>query len=213
MIPQDVPCGMPGPCPPWTAAFLLRPFINGCNEHHLERRRSLDRPARPITGGPSWWGGAWAPRREEVCLSPSGVCVTWHPRQGGHALTPRVRGPRCRGFSPGTGGRGQSWGGRGSEPQAPGWRGDGQHGWPVQSRPALSRQRLRGRADAAASAAAGPWGCVGPGLGVPRLPFRAGQAWTPLRSTHCLPLGSEGRACRPTDALTPGLGPGWARLC
>ena len=95
---------------------------------------------------------------------------------------------------------------RGSEPRAPEWRRDGQHGWPVQSRPALSRQRLRGRADAVASAAAGPWGCVGPGLGVPRLPFRAGQARTPLRSTHCLPLGSEGRACRPTDALTPGFG-------
>lgn len=95
---------------------------------------------------------------------------------------------------------------RGSEPRAPEWRRDGQHGWPVQSRPALSRQRLRGRADAVASAAAGPWGCVGPGLGVPRLPFRAGQARTLLRSTHCLPLGSEGRACRPTDALTPGFG-------
>ena len=37
LVPSGcAPCGMPGPRPPWTAAFLLRGFVNGSNDQHLE---------------------------------------------------------------------------------------------------------------------------------------------------------------------------------
>ena len=119
---------------------------------------ALPGPSQEDQGGGE---GAWAPRREEVCLSPSGVRVTWHPQQGSHALTPRVRGPRCRGFSPGTGGQGQTGGGAQSRGPQDGEGMGSTSGW--------SRATLRSpysgsgaEQDAAASAAAGPWGLRGP---------------------------------------------------